>query len=169
MIQRIQTVYLILVVILMGLTFILPSSQGFIESSSANYIDIFKVMPFSVESAALETTEPLSLFTPTTMGVSICFVIGWALLIITRFKNRWLQIRLTVFLMIFLVFVEGFMVYNGYKLTSELDKYSDIKNSFPMWWGSIMPVISFILAYLAFRGILKDEILIKSLNSNRMR
>lgn len=169
MIQRIQTIYLILVVILMGLTFILPSSKGNIESSSENYYDSFDVMPFSVESAVTNNEKMPSLFTPTTMGVAICFVILWTLFIITRYKNRWLQIRLTIFLMIFLVFIESFMVYNGYKLIGELDKFSDVKNSFPMSIGAVLPPLSFILSYLAFRGILKDELLIKSLNSNRMR
>ncbi len=169
MIQRKQTLYLIIVVLLMASTFILPSAQGIISSASANYHDVFKIMPFGVYGNSLESANEPSLFSVTYLGVGICFIIAWAIFVITRFKNRWLQVRLTVFLIIWLVAIETLMFIYGYKLINHLDSLSEVQNGFPMTWGAIMPIISIIFSYLAFRGILQDELLIKSLNSNRMR
>lgn len=169
MIQRKQTIYLIIVIILMALTFVLPSSQGIIESKDHNYYDIFIIMPFSVEGISPEMISEPTLFSTTYLGSLICIIIIWAGFIISRYKNRWLQIRLTVFFIIWLIVVEVLMCFYGYKLITELDKLSDVKNGFPMTWGALLPLISILLSFLAFRGILKDELLIKSLNSNRMR
>lgn len=170
MIQRKQTLYLIIVLLLMASTFILPSSKGIITSHSEDYYNIYSIMPFEVEaSATTDNTISDSLFSTVYLGVIICFTIAWTLLTIFMFKKRWLQIRLTIFLIIWLIGVEALMVAYGYKLTGVLDSYSDIKNNIPISWGAIMPIISIIFSYLAFRGILRDELLIKSLNSNRMR
>lgn len=169
MIQRKQTIYLISVILLMSLTFIIPSAQGIIESKSHNYYDVFTLMPFSVDGISPETVSEPTLFSTTYLGSLICLIIAWVGFIITRYKNRWLQIRLTVFLIIWLIVTEVMMCFYGYKLVGELDKLSDIQNGFPMTWGALLPIISIFLSLLAFRGILKDELLIKSLNSNRMR
>lgn len=169
MIQRKQTLYLIIVMLLMASTFIIPIAQGVISSNSDDYYNIYKIMPYGVYGTSSESIEEPTLFSTMTLCIAIGFVIAWTTLIISRFKNRWLQIRLTVFLMIWLVCIEVLMVVYGYKLIGELDKLSDMQNSFPMYWGSLMPILSIIFAYLAFKGILKDELLIKSLNSNRMR
>lgn len=169
MIQRKQTVYLIIVMLLMASTFLIPSAKGVISSNSGDYHNIYQIMPHGVYGTSSESIEEPSLFSTIYMTVSIIFVIFWTGLIISKFKNRWLQIRLTVFLIIWLICIEVLMVVYGYKLIGELDKLSDVQNGFPLSWGALMPIVSIILAYLAFRGILKDELLIKSLNSNRMR
>lgn len=169
MIQRKQTVYLIIVMLLMASTFIMPIAKGVISATESEYYNIYKIMPYGVYGTSSESIAEPTLFSTIYMCIAIGFVILWAGFIISRFKNRWLQIRLSVFLMIWLVSIEVLMVVYGYRLIGELDKLSDIQNGFPLSWGALMPVLSIILTYLAFRGILKDELLIKSLNSNRMR
>lgn len=163
MIQRKQTLYLLLVVLLLATTYFVPSSVGMVSSAEKNFYEIYKVYPFGVYG----TTDSTTLFSTTYLGITISFCLLWTIVIITQFKKRWLQIRLSVFLMIFLLGVEAFMIGYGYKLTAALDLISDVPNGFPMRVASLFPIFSIFFAYLAFRAILKDELLIKSLN--RMR
>lgn len=163
MIQRKQTLYLIIVAILLTATYFLPSAVGVISSADKNFYEIYQVYPFGVYG----TTEPTTLFSTTYLGVAISLCLLLTIIIITQFKKRWLQIRLSVFLMIFLLGVEAFMVGYGYKLINLLNENSDVINGFPMRIASVFPILAIFFTYLAFRAILKDELLIKSLN--RMR
>ena len=168
MIQRKQTLLLLIVVILMGLTFLLPSSIGIISSEMKNYHNVYEIMPFDVVGTSIDQSDD-NLFSTTFLGLTITFSIGLTIFIISRFRNLVLQFRLTVALMMLLVVIECQMIYYGYKLISILNLSSDVQNPFPLNWGAAMPVISIIVSYFAFRMIVADYLIIKSLNSNRMR
>ncbi len=168
MIQRKQTLLLLIVAILMSLTFVLPSSIGVISSESKNYHNVYEIMPFDVIGTSVDQSDE-ELFSTTYLGVALCLAIALCVFIISRFRNLVLQFRLTVFLMLLLGVIECLMLYYGYKLISVLNLSSDVQNSFPFSWGAIMPVISIIISYLAFRMIVADYLIIKSLNSTRMR
>ena len=95
------------------------------------------------------------------------FVIGLmssiaALITIFLYKNRILQIRLSIFnivLMIGFYLYFGFIMYRVYPVENlEFSKVG---------FGAIMPIVSIILTILAIRKIGADEALIRSLNRLR--
>ncbi|HCC71614.1 MAG TPA: DUF4293 domain-containing protein [Bacteroidales bacterium] len=150
MIQRIQTLYLAVatalsVFLLKGPIVRLVSDTG--QAYELNFKGIY-----SIESNLVgETIEKSLPLTFILIAVPVFFLIA-----IFLYRRRKLQIRITVFttllllgaflLMIFYIF------YTGRKLEAEL--IFNIKLTFP--------VIGAIFGYLAFRSILKDELLIKS-------
>jgi hypothetical protein len=76
------------------------------------------------------------------------------------YKKRILQMRFNIFNSILLVALQGFIVYYLIKGTGK-------DTGFVFTVQSIFPVISLILSILAIRNIIKDELLIKSLNRLR--
>jgi Na+/melibiose symporter-like transporter len=76
------------------------------------------------------------------------------------YKKRILQMRFNIFNSILLVVLQGFIIYYIISCINQ-----DTRFIFTV--QSIFPVISLILSILAIRNILKDEILIKSLNRLR--
>jgi hypothetical protein len=76
------------------------------------------------------------------------------------YKKRMLQMRFNIFNSILLVALQGFIVYY---IVSLLNSGA----SFVFAIQSAFPVVSLILSILAVRNILKDELLIKSLNRLR--
>jgi len=77
------------------------------------------------------------------------------------FKNRMLQMRLSIFNIMLMLGSIGLAYYYIYIAFNELN--ATVHYSFT----AIIPVISAILTYLAFRGIKKDEKLVKSLDRIR--
>jgi hypothetical protein len=76
------------------------------------------------------------------------------------YKKRMLQMRFNIFNSILLVALQGFIVYY-------IASFFNQEITFKFSIQSIFPVISLILSILAIRNILKDELLIKSLNRIR--
>lgn len=154
--QRIQTVYLILVIILMTAGILLPSA-GFLNSTNniAYQLDARGIVEMSAQGTAdkLASTNPLT------------FLYGLILFITTfcifKFQDRKKQFRLaTINFILILIYIIGFAVFVFYaknKLGADLSlKYS-----------AVFPVIALILNYLAMRGISKDEKLVRSLDRLR--
>jgi hypothetical protein len=76
------------------------------------------------------------------------------------YKKRILQMRFNIFNSILLVALQGFIIYHIIQFAQEA-------TTFKFTIQSIFPVVSLILSILAIRNILKDELLIKSLNRIR--
>jgi hypothetical protein len=76
------------------------------------------------------------------------------------YKKRILQMRFNIFNSILLVALQGFIVYY-------IILYIGRGTGFIFTIQSVFPVISLILSILSIRNILKDELLIKSLNRIR--
>jgi hypothetical protein len=75
------------------------------------------------------------------------------------YKKRMLQMRFNIFNSILLVALQGFIVYYIVQIGQGKDLIFTVQ--------SIFPVVSLILSILAIRNILKDDLLIKSLNRIR--
>jgi FtsH-binding integral membrane protein len=141
MIQRIQTVWLVLAAIC-----------GFLLTR----IPLFTARLANQIIKNLLATESLLLF-----AVSI----GTALLAVAcifLFRNRNLQFKLTVvgvILSIALIALEVWKVEEFKKATAVL------KGSY--YWGALLPMLMMIFFWLAAKGIYKDEKLVKSLNRLR--
>ena len=83
-------------------------------------------------------------------------------LLIFLFRNRMLQIRMTIFSSILLIgYYIAFCVFM-FILKGDLDAMT-----FQLGWALCLPVVAIILNYLAFRAIYKDEVMVKA--ADRLR
>lgn len=150
MLQRIQSVYLILAAAAMLISVTLPLVSFYFNTEEV----LFEAMGIYLNGELTDSTWGL-------------FVIGLmssiaALITIFLYKNRILQIRLSIFnivLMIGFYLYFGFIMYKVYPVENlEFSKVG---------FGAIMPIVSIILTILAIRKIGADEALIRSLNRLR--
>ena len=85
-----------------------------------------------------------------------------SLLNIFLFKRRMLQVRITIFAGFLLL---GYCLVYGLFVYRFLGRFDG--SQFIFSWATSLPVIAMILDYLAFRGIMKDEMLIRTLDRLR--
>lgn len=155
MIQRIQSLYLLMVVVLSTITFFMPL-VSFVNSVEAleysmNYKGIFLVQETgNVFQGDVWTLTVLSALIPLITLVSLF-----------AFKNRVLQLRLSFFNMVLMAgwYVLLFISIWFAKSLYQADWTLELVTAFPL--------INIILTLLAVRAIGKDEALIKSLNRIR--
>jgi hypothetical protein len=139
MIQRIQTVFIFVVVILQSIL-LMSNFVKFIDLQGEEHLyKTMDVMYVAVLTSLSALIPAVSLF---------------------MYKNRIRQLRFNIFNSILLVILQGFIVYYIIKVAGESSK---MLFSLP----SIFPAASFILSILAIRNILKDETLVRSLERFR--
>jgi len=148
MIQRIQSLYILLSAILMGLLFALP----FAEIIQNNELYVFSFRGIVTQGTVEET------------GLSLALFIGLIMLLhvytLFCYKKRILQIRLLVFSILLLIGLFGLFYFFTYYT------FGDTANiSFKI--AVVFPLIAVILDYLAIRSIGKDEALIRSVDRIR--
>ncbi|MCD7815961.1 MAG: DUF4293 domain-containing protein [Bacteroides sp.] len=144
MIQRIQTVYLLVVAILMVVMMSLPVGSFVASDYTATVFNNLSL----VAPDGTADYEPWAMFA--ILMVSAVVTLGTIFL----YKKRMLQIRLTIFNIILLLGYYGTLVTFVFMLKGE--------NSFTPSWTVILPLISIILDWLAIRAIGKDEMLVKA-------
>lgn len=161
MIQRIQTVYLLLVAIL---SFVCLISQiGYITSDDET-VASFGNFTFSSFGAYASYAS----VGPYALGVLLIIVILLSLMSIMLFRKRMRQLRLVI--------ISNILLF-GYIATYILFAYFYNENmqlvqpsaplSFHIRLATIFPVLCFILNCLAIHGIRKDEALVRSLDRLR--
>jgi hypothetical protein len=141
MIQRIQTLYLFIVIVLQSVLL----STGIAKYITLSSEEIYK------KTMDLPLLAALTSFTALIPAISLFL-----------YRKRMLQMRFNIFNSILLVALQGFIVYY-------IVSFSDQGASFVFTIQSMFPVISLILSILAIRNILKDELLIKSLHRLRQK
>lgn len=146
MIQRIQSIYLLAVIILSSQTFLFPFLLFFNEKESISF-----------NAIAISNGEHIL---PLTIIFGVIILIAFATIFL--YKNRLLQARLTVINMLLLLGSIGLISYFGWQIKESLPTYV-IKYNFPC----LFPIIAVIFDYLALRAIRKDEALVRS--ANRLR
>lgn len=151
MIQRIQSIYLFLVGVLCIVALCLP--VGHFSLHGVRLVDFYNLRLVMVEGAYSYMCWP--------MAVVLLLVAVSAFLAIFLFKKRMLQVRLTVFSGILLVCYYILMVGYTFYIKGELEAQFSIST----WL--CLPLVSLVLDYLAFRAIMKDELLIRSLDRLR--
>ena len=155
MIQRIQTIYLLLATVLMSLALCLPLAaiwQGGNE---------LVVKAFFVDGE-MGFKAPLPIY----MGIVMAVAALLPLVTIFIYKNRLAQIRLCVSELVLLVGSIAFIAIYCYRLCDVLKEIVPDLN-FTLGIASLMPVVSIIPVVLAIRGIAKDEALVRSLDRIR--
>lgn len=153
MLQRIQTIYLLIIVALIVATLFLPLAMLQVG-------DAF----FSFDATGLNTiAEQPKLMYPTWGLFALAAVIAIvSLMAIFMFKKRILQIRLCIFNALLMLGFYGLFAFFVWTLKGELEGVTisvKIALSFPL--------ISLILDYLAIRNIGADEALVRSLDRLR--
>lgn len=155
MLQRIQTVYLLAATVLMSLMLFLPLAE--IASESA---DIYEVLSKGWYITGGESAELAMTTWP--VFILVLFLTLVPLINIFLFKKRKLQIRICIYSIILAFGLIGLIYYYFVIGIRPLDDPA-YALSFPM----VLPAIFIILIYLGFRGIRKDEILVRSLDRIR--
>ena len=147
MIQRIQSLYLLLVAILLIVTACLPMGAF---TNGANVSD-FASWGITINGAFQSTIGLLSLLVFSTLV---------AFATIFLFKNRRLQIRLSIFNSLLLIaFYAVFFVY--------FLKFKTDINSFQMSFTLGFPIVCVVLNYMAVRAITCDDVMVKA--ADRLR
>ena len=144
MIQRIQTIYLLAVTILMVICMCNPIGTIIAGSNEiSEFSNLFIYLPDG-------TTD----YTPWALFAILAIVCILSCVTIFLFKKRMLQIRLTIFSSVMLI---------GYYLTLAAYLFMLTEGaSFSPSWTICIPFIGIILNWLAIRGIGADEALVKA-------
>ena len=140
MIQRIQSVYLLLVAILLVVALCLPVGQfiGSVTLADGNFQSTWGLFGILLLSAII------------------------ALCTIFLFRNRMLQVRMTVFGSLLLIgYYIAFFAFM-FILKNDLNAMA-----FQLGWALCLPAVCIILNYLAFRAIYRDELMVKA--ADRLR
>ena len=154
MIQRIQTLYLIVVTILLVFIIFFPIAD-FIRSTDEM---IFSLSVSGLVSDSGEIVEHFSVYPLfVLLGVSILITLSTIFL----YKKRMLQIRFCIFNIIVLLGFQGLMFY----YVRFAQTYLPGTASYNLFF--VFPVVSAILVFLALRAIARDEALVRSLDRLR--
>jgi hypothetical protein len=147
MIQRVQTLYLLISAILVAFLFALP----FAEIVKDGSIYLFNFKGILLDGTLKENGMAISVL----IGI-ILALHGFAIL---SYKNRIRQIRVIVFSILIMLGLFGMFFFFTYYT------FSGAQISFKI--SMVFPLVSIILDYLAIRSIGKDEALIRSIDRIR--
>lgn len=154
MIQRIQSVYLLAVVILLVLALCMPI--GFYPVAGS--VEELVLNPLGITLADGTFQSTWGLFAILLLSAIV------ALATIFLYKNRMLQVRMTVFNSVLLV---GYYVVCSIFIFVIKDDLA--AESFRFGWALCLPLVTIILNYLAFRSIMSDELMVKAADHLRPR
>lgn len=150
MIQRIQSLFLLMTT-LVSLLFLKGSYLNFIDKSGSVIKITFNGILRDTGGQNFELIEKLL---PLTGFLALIPVLS--LLTIFIFKNRTIQLWLSLSL---IILISGFIIASIYYSSIVISEFeAEIIPGFKM----VIPVLMLILAILAYRGIKKDDRLIKS-------
>ena len=157
MIQRIQSVFLFLTALVLGLNFFFPIAE-FIGTNDSLVLYAFKaesLVPGSQNVYDIWFTMPLLAI--------ISIVIIFSIATIFMYKNRLGQIKIIRFLMLLIVVLVAviFLYYENILSTASGAEADFIQI------GAFSPLVAMILLFLANRGVVKDEKLVRS--ADRLR
>ncbi len=147
MIQRIQSLYVLISLILIELLLVLP----FAEIVDGNTIYQFDKLGISSEAGQVRNSWPIA--------VLICIIALVHLVVIFSFKKRIRQIRMLVFSILLMLGLFGMFYFFSYFSFDNAQIGFKIVVAFPL--------VAIILDYLAIRAIGKDEALIRSVDRIR--
>lgn len=143
MIQRIQTLYLFITIVLLGLLSILPLAYGVQE-----HVVPIRVWGVNGSLWSLSSTALLVLV----------FLLAWVT--IFRYRHRKQQKQLCLIQVAILIVAIMLQAISLYALHAVLHPIT-------ISVAAVFPVVSIVLLLLAYRGISKDEKLIRSLDRIR--
>jgi hypothetical protein len=154
MIQRIQTVYLLIAEMLIGALFFVPFAD--IVGKDGN------IYRFDIKGIALEGAQKPEIIYSSLPLIVLC-AISLLLIVVTiyQFKNRILQMKLSKVCIVVVLGLIGLIYYylsSGAKVLS---------GTYSLNIYFVFPAIAAILIYMAIRAIHKDELLVRSIDRIR--
>ena len=155
MIQRIQSIFLLMVSILMGLTVFLPI-WGKEEGANKIQINAFHMVQTSAGELIMEQT---TIYLAIIAGLTAILAFGN----IFNFKNRRFQMKISLFctlLIAIFIGVSTFITYQAQDIFSP-----EIGGT--MAYGYFLPVAAILFNWLSLRYIKKDEDMVRS--ADRLR
>lgn len=155
MIQRIQTLFLLIAVGLISILLFLPLAT--IVTPDTQYL-------LQADGLVNTMSEDQATVVSWAIFAMVCVMVLVPLIAIFLFKKRLLQIRVAIFSSILNVLFYGLMFF---EISSLLKALPGAEVSYA--WTLICPAVAIIFNILAIRKIGHDEMLIRSLNSNRIR
>lgn len=174
MIQRIQTVYLLLITGLLIAAMCLPMGRFVAADGVTTYV--FKPLGVKMADAAAyaqitsesvagtELKSSITMVSQSTWGLFAILFLSTVVALgsIFLFRNRMLQIRMTIFNGILLIgYYVAFVVF-VFMLQKQLGTAT-----FQIDWALCLPAIAIVLSYLSFRAIYRDELMVKA--ADRLR
>ena len=148
MIQRIQSLYLALIVVLSGLFCALPILNFKLPNEEVLvYLHAYGI----VKEGVLFDSD----YKPVLLASIIALV---ALVAVLMFKNRALQMKLSRTVLLLSLVQIVFMV-------MQIEQEEGVEIGLSL--GAILPVINIVLSFLAYKGIQKDDKLVKSVDRIR--
>jgi len=156
MIQRVQSIYLLLISILMSFLFVRPYAEMTLVD---NQVLLFKAHVITIQSAA----DVVSNY-KTTIPVILLVLISGLLSFSTIFfyNHRIIQIRLSILNAFMLLALIGSMILYYFIIRSDLDP---THSTFRL--AMVFPILGLIFCIMAIRSIRRDEILVNSYNRIR--
>lgn len=156
MIQRIQTLLLLIVVCLISVMIFLPLA------TISTYDTVYLLKADALINTMKENQSELVVWP---LFILLMVMILVPLATIFLYKKRMLQIRLTIFSSVLDALFYGLFFYE----LSSIQKMIQPQMPTSFGWVLIMPALAIVLNIVAIRRIGQDEMLIRSLNSNRIR
>ena len=150
MLQRIQTIFLLIAAGLITAMFFLPLASFIID----NHVYVFKYRAIFSENATpwIQTSA---------LAILIAVILLLLLITIILYKHRRLQMRFCIYNIFLNLGFYGLFYFYYYQVVS----IHKLIYSFEI--ASVFPVITIILLWLAFRAIRKDDILVRSVDRIR--
>lgn len=158
MIQRSQTIYLLLVAILTGITTLFDNAHYLIGDKVIYKYSIYKIVPQDGGDIIIPGNWIAQIVLVTTI-VLLSFII------ISRYKNRKLQLKLgavNYLLIATLIISTYFSIENTPLFLDRGDELTTLH-----YIGFYLPIAAVSFQFLANRGIKKDEELVKSVERLR--
>ncbi|MCK9325788.1 MAG: DUF4293 domain-containing protein [Bacteroidales bacterium] len=152
MIQRIQSIFLLLAMIAWNILFFKPI-MGFTTDAGGSWYLLASSIKESAGDGIVMTTIPLLV-----LLIIIDLLLLSALLL---YRRRTLQLRVTLLSMILQIFSYGLIGLYVFFGVNKLDA------SAHLLFSTVMPLVAFVLTFLAFRGIRRDILLLKALERLR--
>jgi hypothetical protein len=150
MIQRIQTVYLFLITVLAVVALCLPVGR-FLQDGLLT-AELYNLYIAPVKGEAV--------YAPWALFALLLVVAVSSFACIFLFKKRMLQVRMIIFNALLLI---------GYYIAYGVFAFILAKEwgTFALGWSACLPAVALILDYLAFRAVMKDEMIVRSLDRLR--
>jgi len=155
MIQRIQSLYLLLAMVAIGLLFYFPVANYFSD------MDCYRFSITEFTSLNPNVSSPFSKFFTFPLLINALALVILSGISIFYYKNRKLQINILNFNILFNIVLIVLLFF----YTDKINKAIQISPEFAV--GTFLPLISLLFFVLASRNIRKDEKLVKS--ADRLR
>jgi hypothetical protein len=157
MIQRIQTLYLVLAAVACALLFHSFFAMGKLADEA----------PVVLQAASGTTFSDGKFTIQDNLVITILAALGVLMAIITIFlyKKRKIQEQLVSAFILISLIINGlalFIMYNDLQTVQE-----NIDTAFEVGVGTFLPALGFIAGFLALRGIRKDDKIVKSMDRLR--